>query len=286
MERHTQKSRTTFFETLEIRRLLAAVVWNANGAIDVSGSDSIVVTQNYGSAVYTLNVTINGTSAGSFPLSGSDTFQIDSGAGNDTVDATAVSVATILNGGDGDDSLLGGANADTVNAGAGDDTLFGSDGNDNLGGEDGIDYIEGGLGSDSMHGGAGDDLMLGGKGNDTIIGSFGSDNISAGDGNDTVTFSYLYDPGYDTILGGQGNDLIQVNSTSGGIAQAGAGNDTLYAMSGNCALYGNEGDDTFYAANDKVDVAIRGGDGYDWAQADKRDTGPGVIDSISYLTFT
>jgi hypothetical protein len=73
----------------------------------------------------------------------------------------------ILNGGDGDDRLIGSPRADH---------LVGGDGNDVMHGNAGNDVLVGGAGSDELFGGAGDDL-LNSRDNE-------ADKVDGGDGND------------------------------------------------------------------------------------------------------
>jgi Ca2+-binding RTX toxin-like protein len=111
---------------------------------------------------------------------------IDAGAGNDTVNAAATTVATSIIGGDGNDTITGGSAVDTITGGAGDDVINGGDGND---------VITGDAGNDTLNGGLGNDNVQGGSENDTII-------IDANSGDDTVD-------------GGTGSDTIQYNGTAG-----------------------------------------------------------------------
>ena len=159
-----------------------------------------------------------------------------------------------IDGGDGNDYLLGEAGNDVVLGGAGDDwisgdrrdflgladsswgyadmpthlegndTLLGGSGDDHLFGEGGDDYLDGGDDSDELAGGAGDDMLSGGNGDDIIAGdedvTGGSTTIAlAGQqhGNDTVEAG----DGADTVFGGGGDDYIE----------GGAGNDTLWGDS-------------------------------------------------------
>ncbi|WP_315762314.1 beta strand repeat-containing protein [Sphingomonas sp. Y38-1Y] len=73
--------------------------------------------------------------------------------------ATPVSatLGAYINGGQGDDEIVGSANRDFFVGGAGDD------------------YLEGGAGADELRGGAGDDYLWGGAGLDTLDGGAGSD---------------------------------------------------------------------------------------------------------------
>jgi len=96
----------------------------------------------------------------------------------------------ILNGGNGNDTLIGGDDKDTLNGGAGNDTLIGGGGNDTLNGGDGDDTLFGGGGDDTVIGGKGTDTAFLGAGNDTFIWfpGDGSDVVDGGAGFDTLDF--------------------------------------------------------------------------------------------------
>ncbi|MGO4381699.1 beta strand repeat-containing protein, partial [Pseudoduganella sp. RAF19] len=90
----------------------------------------------------------------------------------------------VLNGGNGNDNLVGtdgenvlqGANGnDTLTGGAATDALYGGNGDDKLTGGGGIDYLYGDNGNDTLDGGAARDVLFGGKGNDVLIGGTGAD---------------------------------------------------------------------------------------------------------------
>ena len=75
--------------------------------------------------------------------------------GNDFIQvASTIGYASVLDGGAGNDKLLGGA---------GPDTLIGGEGNDHLAGGGGRDLLFGGDNTDYLGGGAGDDLLVGGR---------------------------------------------------------------------------------------------------------------------------
>jgi len=71
---------------------------------------------------------------------------------------------TILDGGDGNDTITGSAESDFLIGGLGDDTL---------GGEAGNDALHGGEGIDTLIGGDGEDILFGDTGNDTLTGDDG-----------------------------------------------------------------------------------------------------------------
>jgi Ca2+-binding RTX toxin-like protein len=94
-------------------------------------------------------------------------------------------IATTIEGGNGNDRLVGGAGAVTIDGGNGDDALFGGNGNEKL---------------------------LGGNGNDSIDGNKGNDSAFLGNGNDT----FVWDPGdgSDTIEGENGKDTMLFNGAN------------------------------------------------------------------------
>ncbi|MBK6850104.1 MAG: putative Ig domain-containing protein [Burkholderiales bacterium] len=158
----------------------------------------------------------------------------------------------MINGGTGNDSLLGGAEndqifdpagIDTLRGGAGNDTLDDSGGGGVLLGEEGNDrlslsgsatqsLLEGGDGDDviSLQGGSGSgasgSLILGGLGADEIVATSASLLvIDGGDGNDTISNLGRDELGW-TIKGGEGDDWIEIGGSMH-VIDAGAGNDTI-----------------------------------------------------------
>ena len=173
------------------------------------------------------NVEING-GAGNDKIIGSgfdDT--IDGGAGNDSINGGAGNDE--IDGGSGEDELDGGAGNDWINGGTGEDWIYGMAGNDRINGGDHLDIINGGAGNDIIHGGAGNDHIEGGAGTDTIFGENGRDIIRSGDGTDFI------DGGadHDVINGGAGNDVIN----------GGPGKDYIDGGIGNDIINGGDGDD-------------------------------------------
>ncbi len=180
---------------------------------------------------------------------------VASGAGgDDTIHVLpGVTADAILNGDDGNDSLLyEGSGTATLYGGVGRDELRGGSGNDHLEGGDGSDFLQGGDGNDFLDGGNDKDRIEGGTGNDTLIGGDGNDNLSGNDGADVLDGG----EGRDQLRGGDGDDYLD-----GGIGDdrlsGQAGNDTLLGSSGNDSLRGDEGDDR-----------LEGGDGRDILSGD------------------
>jgi Ca2+-binding RTX toxin-like protein len=107
-----------------------------------------------------------------------------------------------INGGPGDDRLIGFPGDDTMNGLGGNDTLEGLGGNDRL---------DGGTGNDSVEGGDGNDHLLGGEGNDTLEGGAGDDLIEL----DGVGRNY----GADSIDGGAGMDTLLLHASAGVVVE-------------------------------------------------------------------
>ncbi|MBN4177581.1 hypothetical protein GSU75_04864 [Pseudomonas savastanoi pv. phaseolicola] len=100
-----------------------------------------------------------------------------------------------LTGYDTDDILEGLVGNDTLSGGLGNDTLRGGAGRDTLYGDDGADTLLGGADNDSLAGGNGDDVLDGGTGNDTLEGGKGSDTyiFAKGAGSDAIDNSSYND---------------------------------------------------------------------------------------------
>lgn len=191
--------------------------------------------------------------------------------GHDRLDATALdTIAAYLEGGLGNDTLLGGGSDDIIkgefdgaagDGAEGDDWIEGGAGNDTLygdgadGGEGGADTIVGGSGNNLIWGDGGDgaegrsDSLIGGPGNDTILGHTGSDFIDGGGaGANFLIGGRDGSEGDDTLLGGSGNDVLS----------GGEKNDSLVGGGGRNIILGGTGEDT-----------LVGGTGQDLILADR-----------------
>ncbi|MEX0819283.1 MAG: hypothetical protein WD070_06810, partial [Pirellulaceae bacterium] len=95
-------------------------------------------------------------------------------------------------GGPGNDTLQGSADSSTGQG----SIMDGGDGDDELIGSMGHDTIDGGAGNDTIRGEGGNDVICGGPGNDTYIfaNGFGLDQIIDGSGFDTVDFTAVTQP--------------------------------------------------------------------------------------------
>jgi Ca2+-binding RTX toxin-like protein len=167
-----------------------------------------------------------------------DTLIVETGDGDDAIDATAAPSAFAV-GGDGDDVVA----AARASGGAGNDVLRGIGVAGNLHGGPGDDVVTAGPRGDRLFGGDGNDTLAGGAGADTIYGGEGScaacatpvldhDVLRGGAGNDVLAV----ERGRDRLDGGTGNDRYVVHAAARGIAAtiADSGRDRRDAISVAC----------------------------------------------------
>jgi Ca2+-binding RTX toxin-like protein len=144
-----------------------------NGASNAA-NDAITLSQTGTGAAAA--VVVNGLAAQTTiaHFDAGDHLIIDGLGGNDRLDARALpqSMVLVLDGGAGDDTLIGSANADLLLGGAGNDLVIGARGDDTafLGAGDDTFFWAPGEGSDTVEGGFGtDDLaFLGANGAETV----------------------------------------------------------------------------------------------------------------------
>ena len=149
---------------------------------------------------------------------------VNLGAGNDVLLSIGVDEPMTINGGDGDDNLMGGNLNDTLNGGVGDDLLDGKGGADALNGDanaavnpkgDTASYISTIDRNVSLDGAANDGAALEGDnvntenvttagGDDTLTGDANANVLTAGAGDDTLNGA----GGDDTLVGGSGGDAL------------------------------------------------------------------------------
>ncbi|MFZ2102661.1 MAG: calcium-binding protein, partial [Oricola sp.] len=105
-----------------------------------------------------------------------------------------------IEGGEGNDGILGQGGDDMIIGGAGSDLIHGGSGDDTL---------DGGTGSDTIHDGTGSDLILGGSGLDRIflLGDGESDTVAFGDPDDAGDII----TGFDPAAPNAGGDLVSLS---------------------------------------------------------------------------
>ena len=187
---------------------------------------------------------------------------IDGGGGNDTLYGRAGD--DLMYGRSGDDRIFGEAGKELVSGGTGNDFIDGGGDRDRLWGDGGDDVIHGGTGNDDLYGGDGKDILRGQDGDDHIEGGAGNDILDGGKGNDSASD----DQGANTVYLGDGDDKFtgayyeEDGRSSSNIVFGGLGNDTVYGGDGNDNIRGDAGNDQLNGGFgvDRLD----GGDGNDF----------------------
>jgi len=228
-------------------------------------------------------------------------FTINGGNGPNRIDASAYTLGSVtLDGGSGDDTLLGSAADDLLIGGDGTDTLeqtadtdmvlttsslasLTGFGTDTLSGFEQAVLTGGPLGNSLDASGftTGPVTLVGGTGNDTLAGSQDNDSLDGGDGTDRITQAADTDHvlnngtatghGTDTLTsieeahlaGGPGDNTLDAQAfTLGSVTLEGlGGDDSLYGSTGGDSLDGGDGDDLFVAF--AGDDTLSGGTGTD-----------------------
>jgi Ca2+-binding RTX toxin-like protein len=285
MKRRKNKLSRLRFECLEDRRMRAFVGIDIQRDLFIdlrndSGSNDEVVVSDAGSWwLVNVNDVVR-----SFAKSAVGAYiECYTGDGDDYFENQTTLMADV-EGGNGNDHLIGGPRHDGLNGGAGNDVLEGRGADDLLYGESGHDWIDCGAGHDYGHGGTGNDTIYGNLGNDTLEGSsgddtlwgyYGDDLLYGSTGNDVLRGEYgddtLYgENGYDWLDGGSEDDYVHGGSENDTL-YGGLNNDTLEGSSGHDVLWGYYGNDLLYGStgNDVLrgeygDDTLYGEDGYDW----------------------
>ena len=209
---------------------------------------------------------------------------LDGGEGND-----------LLIGSDGTDTLRGGAGNDTLLGGRGNDVKLGEDGNDLLiwNDGDGSDFNEGGEGLDTVQvngaNGAGDSFRVDPNGERvrfrrTNLGLFTLDigttenlDVNGQGGGDVIIGA----TGLNGLIsldldGGEGNDLL-IGGDGADVLRGGAGNDTLLGNRGNDVVLGQDGNDLLVVNNGDGSDFLEGGEGNDTVQVNGSNVDRDVI---------
>ena len=171
-------------EQLETRRVLASAIqagmWTIRGDRDPLQSDDVIVVDRNPADAAQLRATVNGVLVGVRPEARVRMISVLGGRGDDTITiaiAGNTRIRTVLDGGRGDDTIIGAAGRDLLRGGPGKDTLRGGGGTDELWGGSGDDDLAGGQGNDLLRGESGRDTLRGGQGRNTLVGGSDRDTV-------------------------------------------------------------------------------------------------------------
>lgn len=268
--RRSIRKEPAMIETCEPRTVMAANLMasvSEAGVLTIEGTDNadhITVREvDVQIVIEGIQIAVNGKLVNSVATSSIHRIEVNSLGGNDRVELAGsahgrhrtINIPSVINGGDGNDSLFGGAANDTIDGGAGNDVINGNGGADTIIGGTGNDRLRGGLGNDSLSGGDGDDRVDGGIGADVLQGDAGKDSLRGSLGNDTLRGGM----GNDTLSGGGGADKLfgdgDADQLSGGRGNdqldGGAGDDSLAGDRGRDSLKGGSGTDTLAGGRGK-----------------------------------
>ena len=259
--------------------------------VDITGVPSVTVSGSSGVDNFTLSNGFDSTMGGLIPavvVSGKrngvtieaphiwnvGSLTIDTGAGNDVINAAAISLPVALIGGAGNDTLTGGTGNDTLSGGAGRDSLNGGAGTDTVvettadavmtltnaqltgNGTDQLTKIEravltGTSGNNTLDASAftlGNVTLLGGDGNDMLIGGAGNDSLDGGAGSDVAR---------------QSSSAIRQDFTASTRIVTGAGDDLWTSIEGLHFIVSGSAATTLNASQFTGNVTLAGGSGND-----------------------
>jgi Ca2+-binding RTX toxin-like protein len=250
---------TTTVDILGAGSVLIGGVLHVVGA--ASANNMAIITATGGMISVAAN--FNGSNPATFSESAVNEIRVRGRSGNDViVTAPGVNAPMTIDGGGGNDLLIGGSGRSVITGGTGNDVIFGGSGDDVLLGGDGNDDIFGGGGNDALVGGNGNDIVNGGLGRDLLIGSQDNDEIVGGDGEDILIGGWTSHDSNVSAL-----DLIMATWTSaasfnarvaaltgsGGLLQGGV---TVFDDDDNDRIVGGAGRDLIFGDTFRWDGAI------------------------------
>ena len=178
-----------------------------------------------------------------YGLSGNDTINFSNSAGN---------VSNYLNGGFGNDTIMGGAANNHIYG----NSQFSQAGDTQNGQTDGADTITVTTGSNYINGNAGADIITVGvnaaagtaangstAATPATAASTGFNRVFGGADNDTIN---VRGAGHNAVNGNSGNDIINDTGRGDNTLRGGQGDDVIHGGSGHSVLMGDLGNDTLF----------------------------------------
>jgi T1SS-143 domain-containing protein len=274
--------------------------------VDGDNDDTITVT---GAAH---DFTIDGTNLPSTHVTNANTgtldFRLGGGAGNDSIDASALNSAgspqtlnVTLDGGAGNDTITGANGADTLNGDAGNDILSGGAGNDTIdGGTNDALSFQGNINAIAWTPGVGDVVDYGAITTGVFVNVGATDaTVDTGSGFETLVAGQARDRGAGTqvgidtlsnievVIGGSGADVIVGGGQSSWLI-GGAGADRIYGGDGNEFIWTGTGSPSSNPLDDGASDIVRADGGNDvivYGGGDDIDGGSGDDVIISIASF-
>jgi Ca2+-binding RTX toxin-like protein len=252
----------------------------ANGTLTVNSDDaSDNITLGVAGGLITGAPGVNNA-----PSDGSVNLVVNGGGGNDNINVSAPSFAGTpeLNGGDGDDIILGTGLVDNIDGGEGNDRITGFKGGETILGGNGNDVLiwNNGDGNDTFQGGGGLDETLITEGNADDLNTVSQNGATVHfersnanftvDSNEMEKLTLTSFSGNDTLTTGAGVAIpMSIDSGPGDDAiSTGAGADRLLGDRGNDTLNGGGGDDTLVWTNGDGNDVMNGDAGFDVIEND------------------
>ncbi len=184
-------------------------------------------------------VTFEGTKDNDILIRLSDR-QVNAGAGNDMVISLGGSGG--VDGGDGNDSILGAVRGNAASGEGGMALLSGGAGDDRIELTNSMHaLLDGGDGDDTLDGAMAHVIVRGGLGDDRLQGEMHFADIDAGDGNDSFKMDLV---ALSQVKAGLGDDVVKGDFRRSTI-NGGLGDDTFDGRFRVSNLFGEEGRDTF-----------------------------------------
>jgi Ca2+-binding RTX toxin-like protein len=270
-----------------------------NVTVNATGADDTISVVNSGGSLMVKGLAAQLTIANA---ECTDTLTLNGGAGNDSIDASAIAAGKVklaINGGDGNDSIRGSAGDDVVSGGRGNDMALLGAGNDtfvwNPG--DGSDIVEGQAGTDTLQFNGANiaeqidisangsrarltrdvaaiTMDLGGIEDINLATLGGADNITVGDLSTTAVRQVNVDLGNDgaadtvTINATNASDVITLTNNNGVVTVSGLAETVTIAnfdANDRVVINGLGGDDVVSASGlgNSIHLTANGGDGDD-----------------------
>jgi Ca2+-binding RTX toxin-like protein len=228
------------------------------------------------------------------PANGTVNLTLNAGDGNDNVNVSAPTFAgnPVINGGGGDDIVLGSPQVDAIDGGEGNDRITAFRGNETILGGNGNDVIiwNNGDGNDVNQGGAGLDETLVTEGNaddqNTITQNGATAHFERSnapftvDSNEMEKLTLTSFSGNDVLNTGPGVAIPMVVDSGPGDDNitTGGGTDRIVGDRGNDTMNGGEGDDTLVWSNGDGNDVMNGDGGID-----RIENNLGAADDVSSL---